>query len=386
MKIFHTADWHIGKLVHKLYMTNDQSYLLDQLIDLIKGDMPSVLIIAGDVYDRSIPPASAVEILDNFFTRVIKETNTKILLISGNHDSADRLRFGSHILEKQGLHITTQIQEIFEPVIINDEHGEVRFYSIPFIEPEIVRDYYKDDEIKNHDLAIKKIIDNIKLDKSVRNVCIGHGYITAGDSLEESESEKPLSIGGSSYVSSSYFNDFDYVALGHLHGPQRVGTEKIRYAGSLMKYSFSEVNQRKGVQIIELESKDKINITEKLFIPLRDFRIIKGELEFLLKKDVYSLGNTDDYIKAILTDKGELLNAFSKLKSVYANILSVDFDRGDLLEEGDFNLDTQAVAKRGTLDLFSDFFEFVERDTLEEDAKQVFVKTYSKIQKEERDA
>ncbi len=278
--------------------------------EAILEENPDVLVIAGDIYDRSIPPASAVELLNTFFTQIITETQTKIIAISGNHDSPDRLNFGSGILEKQGLHISTHIKHIFKPVEIEDDYGTVRFYSIPFLEPERVRDYFEDASIRTFDDAFHRLIKEIELDKTYRNVCIAHGYVTAGDLLEESDSEKPLSIGGSSYVSSRYFEAFDYVALGHLHGPQRVGKDHIRYAGSLMKYSFSEVRQRKAIQVIDLGVKGDITLSEKALIPDKDFRMIKGELDQLIRNDVSQLGNNNDYIKAVLTDQGENTKCF----------------------------------------------------------------------------
>lgn len=386
MKLFHTADWHIGKLVHKLYMTEDQAYLLDQLTEHIKTGKPDVLLIAGDVYDRSIPPASAVELLDRFFTRIITETSTKILVISGNHDSPDRLNFGSGILQKQGLHIITQVKDIFKPILHKDAHGDLCFYCIPFLEPEIIRDYFEDDQIKSHDDAMKRIMAELDVDPSKRNICLAHGYITAGDALEESDSEKPLAIGGSSYIGSHYFKAFDYVALGHLHGPQRVGSDTIRYGGSLMKYSFSEVHQKKGVQVVELGAKGTVQLSQIPFKPLRDFRVIKGKIDHLLDKEVYSLGDTNDYIKAILTDQGEIINAFSKLKAVYPNILSVEFERMELLDDREFDLDSRAVSQKNPQDLFVDFYEWVEREPINDAALTSFGKACDRVQRKERES
>lgn len=385
MKILHTADWHIGKLVHKIHMTQDQEYILRQLIDLVKEEEPHVMVIAGDIYDRSIPPTEAVELLDSVLTEILSETGTRIIMISGNHDNPERLKFGSSILKSRGLHIATKIDDIYNPVIIEDDHGPVYFHTVPFIETEIVRDHFNDEEIRSCDQAMKRIIDSIETDTGTRHVCITHGYISSGTDMVESESEKPYAIGGSERVASSHFSKFNYTALGHLHGPQVAGSENIRYCGSLMKYSFSEVNQDKGVLLIDLNS-ESLKVEKKSFSPMRDFRIIRGDMEDLIDQESEE-ENNHDYIKALLTDNGELINPFSRLKSIYPNLLALDYDRGT---GGDSEIETgksgTAILKENPADLFEKFYNLVEDESLSDNEKEIIGSAHDEIRREERNS
>ncbi len=387
MKILHTGDWHIGKLVHGLHMTEDQGYLLKELTTLLQTEKVDVLIIAGDVYDRSIPPTEAVELLDEVLSTIVLDLGIKVIAISGNHDSPDRLEFGSKLLRDRGLHIAGKLQPSVEPVVLEDPYGEVRFYPIPFCEPAVVKALYKMDSVSNHDAAMKTVLAPITetLDPGVRNVCISHGFVVGTEEPETSESERPLSIGGSEYVSAEYYQAFDYVALGHLHRPQRVSKDGIRYAGSLLKYSFSEAKQKKSVTLIELKEKGKMTIEEKVLKPRRDLRVIEGDLEDLMNREVYSLENTEDYIHAVLTDKGTLYEPMNKLRSVYPNILQLERVRMELLETGG----DQVVEMKGKnpTELFLEFYRKV---TGEEEpsgeALDCFSKVYQELEREERDA
>ena len=254
MKIFHTADWHIGKSVNAFYMTEDQEFIMEQLYGEIKKEKPDVVLIAGDLYDRSVPPVQAVELLNKVLAKIVRELKTPVIAVAGNHDSNERIDFASELLRDSGLHIRGTLNREIQKITINDEYGPVNFYPIPYADPPIVRDLFEDESIKNHDDAMKKILSTISssINKDERNVAVAHGYVTyikdddgLDFELEESESEKPLSIGGTAHINAAYFNDFNYTALGHLHGPQKVGSNKIRYAGSPLKYSFSEIKQKK---------------------------------------------------------------------------------------------------------------------------------------------
>lgn len=386
MKILHTSDWHIGKLVHGLHMTEDQSYLLKKIIDLIKNENIEVLIIAGDVYDRSIPPTSAVELLDEVLTEIVMVLKVKVIVIAGNHDSPDRLNFGSKILKDHGLYIFGHIDKHIQPVIISDEFGPVNFYPIPYAEPVVVKQVYDNDNIKNHDSAMASIVEGIKLnlDETRRNIAIGHGFVMGTESLEESDSERPLTIGGSEHVSVDYFECFDYVALGHLHRPQKVKHDHIRYAGSLLKYSFSEALQKKSLTIIELKEKGKLTINQVALKPLRDLRVIKGDLDHLMSPEVVHLSNPEDYISAILTDKGKLYEPMKKLRSVYPNMLQLEKERAtkalneNILSAGD-------IKSKGPEVLFRDFYSYATDETLTDEMMKSFGDMYEVIKKEERD-
>lgn len=381
MKILHTGDWHIGKLVHGIHMTEDQRYILKQLIELVKEEKPDVLVIAGDIYDRSIPPIEAVELMDGVLSEILLKHKTKVIAIAGNHDSPDRVGFASRILRDNGLYISGNLTDDIGPIVIHDEYGPIHFYPIPYVEPSIVRAKYNDEGIKNHDDAMGFILNKLdkNFDEGVRNVCIAHGFIMGVEELETSESERPLSIGGSEYVNVDYFQRFNYVALGHLHRPQRVKHDHIRYSGSLMKYSFSEAMQNKSVTIVNIDAKGNVNLDFKALKPLRDMRIIKGELSKLMDKEVYSQGNTDDYIMAVLTDRGELIDPIGTLRSVYPNILRLESDHFDR-EAGESKTSAgRDFVMKNPLELFKEFYENMSGEEFTEEKSKAIEEVLEEI-------
>jgi exonuclease SbcD len=387
MRVLHTGDWHIGKLVHGVHMTEDQRWVLDQLIDLLEEERVEVLIIAGDVYDRSIPPTEAVELLDQVLSQVVMKLGIKVILISGNHDSPDRLDFGGKLLKDQGLHIVGKLKIDQEPIVLEDEFGEIHFHPIPYNDPAVTKAVYGMEGSVSHDEAMAEILSAIRkrMDESVRNVVVSHGFVVGSKDPETSESERPLSIGGTEYVKVKHFDGFDYVALGHLHRPQKVGKETIRYAGSLLKYSFSEAQQHKSITLLDLKEKGNIIIREKNLAPRRDLRVIQGSLDDLLNKEVYTLGNQTDYIHAILTDQEKLYEPMQKLRSVYPNILQLERERSEQERTLSSFLQREMIGKDPT-DLFSEFYSKVTGgNVLSQQAQRAFEKVFSEIQQEERD-
>ena len=373
MKILHTGDWHIGKLVHGINMIEDQKYILRQLVDLIEREKPNVLIIAGDIYDRSVPSIEAVDLLDEILSEIVIKHKTKVIMIAGNHDSPDRVGFASRLLVNNGLFISGNLTKNIKPIVIDDEFGPVSFYPIPFREVAVVKELYDNSDIKNHDSALEAIMMNINesIDYEKRNICIAHAFITGTEGLLTSESERPLSIGGSEYVSVDYFDKFKYVAIGHLHGPQKVKYDNIRYSGSLLKYSFSEVHQKKTVALINLDADGGVDIELKELKPIRDMRVIKGKLENLIDEEVYKETNTDDYIMAILTDRGELIDAISKLRAVYPNILRMEKEQFDR-EAGDAQTSASSeFAKKNPLELFSEFYENISGEAFDDEKRKL---------------
>ncbi|MGL5256873.1 MAG: exonuclease SbcCD subunit D [Proteocatella sp.] len=329
MKIFHLSDLHLGKIVNNFSMIEDQAYVLEQLYVHIENEKPDVVLLAGDLYDRSIPPVQAVELLNQMFFKIVKTLNTPIIAISGNHDSSERIDFGSSLFYQTSLYINGVLKPNIDKITLQDNLGPVNFYPIPFSDPAVIRNLFEDENVKSFDDSMKKIVSNMDIDTAQRNIAIAHGFITCinnnGEdeiSLETSESEKMLSIGGTDHINASLFEHFDYTALGHLHGPQKVSSDKIRYSGSLIKYSFSEANQKKGITVVELFEKGNLKID---FIPFelkRNFRILEDSLENILK-NATSDQNKEDYIKAIITDKGELLDPMAKLRAVYPNAMEL---------------------------------------------------------------
>lgn len=386
MKILHTGDWHLGKLVHGIHMTEDQRYLLKQLVELIKKENINVLIIAGDVYDRSIPPTEAIELLDDVLSEIIMGLDVKVIMIAGNHDSADRLDFGSKILKDKGLYISGKLLDQVEPIVLEDDYGVVNFYPIPFSEPALVRGLYKDNTCKTHDLAIEKVMNSFKgtMDETQRNICISHAFVMGTETLETSDSERPLAIGGSEYVNVNHYEGFDYVALGHLHRPQKVKHDSIRYAGSLLKYSFSEAMQKKSVTIVDLKQKGDISIEQRRLEPIRDLRVIKGTLEDLMKEEVYSLRNQEDYICAVLTDRGKLFEPMKQLRAIYPNVLLLEKQR---FINGDNEVDEMLIdiKTKKPEEQFASFYKHVLGEEIPDDEMEIFGRVFDAVEKEERD-
>lgn len=323
MKIFHTADWHLGKLVQGVYMTDDQRYVLGQFLSAIDEEQPDVVIIAGDLYDRALPPVEAVNLLDEVLAEIVLKRKIPVLSIAGNHDSPTRLQFGSKLMKESGLHIIGELNNKFEPVVLMDEYGEVHFHLIPFAEPSTVKNVLNDDTIDSFDDAMKSIVQKIeeKMDRTKRHVFVGHAFVTPHGEKEEntSDSERPLAIGGSECVSSEYFQPFHYVALGHLHKAHYVLNEKIRYSGSPLKYSASEANHEKGFYIVELDGEGNVSIQKRVFTPRRDLRIVEGTIQDILKH-----APSDDYVFVRLTDLTPVVGAMEQIRTVYPNAMHVE--------------------------------------------------------------
>lgn len=385
MKIIHTGDWHIGKIVNEYHMTKDQEYILDKFLHIVQEEKPNAIIIAGDIYDRSVAPVEAVELLDKVLGKIILEYNIPVLAVAGNHDSPERLNFGSGILKTKGLYIEGVFQKDITKITLRDEHGPVNFYLLPYADPALVRDVYEDPDIRSQQDAMKAVIERIgsTMDKNERNIMITHGYIRGTEEPETSESERPLSIGGTDMVSYELFDDFCYTALGHLHSPQKAGKDNIRYSGSLLKYSFSEVKQKKGVNIVSIDDKGSVDIVTRELVPIRDMRIIRGELKNLTDPEVYKSANREDYIKAILTDKGELLDPMRKLKSIYPNIMLLEMeDRGS---RGDYLHSSQTSRGKSKLELFSEFYKYINDAELAQESAGVLSRIIEEVEKRGED-
>lgn len=398
MKIIHTSDWHIGKIVNEFSMIEDQKYILNRLIDLIEKEKPEVLIIAGDVYDRSIPPVEAVELLNETLSNLIIDKKVKVLAISGNHDGGERLSFGSQILEKHGLYIAGRDDELYKHVVVKDGEKNVNFYLIPYKDPALTRKILDEKEIKSHNDAMKFVVEKIKKDINYEevNILVGHGYVTMKRedaiecienkyevaNLETSESERPLSIGGTDLIDGKIFDDFDYVALGHLHGRQKIGREEMKYSGSILKYSFSEVKQKKGVYILDINNKGAINIDFKCLKPVRDLRVIKGNIEDLIEEARELEEGKEDYIQAILTDDGELINPMEKLRAVYPNTMLITRERKREISEDKTSAKGE-YKRKSKLELFKEFYEDLGSGDYTEEKEVVLMNTINEVLKNE---
>lgn len=380
MKIIHTGDWHIGKLVHGVHMTKDQEFILNELIELIKKEKPEVLIIAGDIYDRSIPPVEAVELLDKTLYQILIENNVKIIAIAGNHDSPNRISFGNKVFSSQGLHLAGEIYDEIKPIEID----KFRFYPIPFAEPAVIKERFNEKSIRSHDDTMKFLLDKIELDDKYKNICIAHGFVTSSESIETSDSVRPLSIGGTEYIDVNYFEKFDYVALGHLHKPQKVKHDYIRYSGSLLKYSFSEVNQKKSVTIVEFDEKDEFKYRQVDLKVQRDLKVIEGTLDEIIADANENNEKIDDYIKVILTDKGNLIEPMAKLKQVFNNILKLERNRQFVIGKNSNSSAKGDFKKKDKIDLFEEFYNNISGDELNKDKKNIVLEILDEINKSKR--
>lgn len=322
MKMLHLSDLHLGKRVHEVSMLEDQSDILQKIIAVADDERPDAVLIAGDVYDKSVPSVEAVELFDDFLVRLAARGLT-VLVISGNHDSAERLAFGGRLMEESGIHIAPAYHGATEPVTINDEYGEVHIYLLPFLKPAHVRCCFPDETIESYTDALRAAIGHMNIDRKDRNVLVTHQFVT-GASRSESEE---ISVGGSDNVDASVFDGFDYVALGHLHAPQRCGEERIRYCGTPLKYSFSEADDQKSVSVVTLGEKGELTVRAVPLVPKRDMSKIRGTYEQLTKKSFYEQTTyQEDYLHITLTDEEDIPDALGKLRTIYHHLMKLDYD------------------------------------------------------------
>ena len=352
MKLMHLSDLHLGKRVNEFSMLEDQIYILNEIINIIDEQKPKVIILAGDIYDKPIPPAEAVELFDDFLYKLSKR-NLYVFIISGNHDSPERIAFGSRLFDRSGIYLSPVYKGKISPICIDDKYGKVNFYMLPFIKPVHVRRFFPDAEIYTYTDVLSTVISDMHIDTAQKNILITHQFVT-GSSRTESED---ISLGGSDNVDSSVFKDFDYVALGHIHRSQSCGNEYIRYCGTPLKYSFSEANDTKSITVIDIKEKGNIELDFIPLTPLRDMVEIKGKYNDIMLKDFYE-GNTlkNDYLHITLTDEDDIPDVITKLRVVYKNIMKLDYDNQRTRNSAEINLINDMESK-SPLELFDIFYE-----------------------------
>jgi exonuclease SbcD len=381
MRILHTSDWHLGRIFHGIHLTEDQACLLDQLVLLVKDVRPEIILIAGDVYDRSVPPTEAVKLLDEVLSRIILDLKVPVMLIAGNHDSPERLGFGTRLLAQQGLYLFGQIGKNLSPVVLHDSHGPVHFCPVPYAEPPLVKDRLGAQEAGDHNLAMMAAINHFlaQVPPGARTVAMAHAYVLG---CEESESERPLAVGGAGSVDAACFRPFHYTALGHLHQPQPAGSGRIRYSGSLMKYSFSETAQRKSVTLVEMDEDGEVRQEEIVLSPRREVRRLEGYLTDILAGP--SKGeNREDYLMVSIKDTGAILDIMGKLRGVYPNVLHIE--RSFLGEGGVLRGMGGDHRRLSELELFASFFKEVTGKPLSDGETKVFVSAANTLNREERE-
>ncbi|MDE5976918.1 MAG: exonuclease SbcCD subunit D [Turicibacter sp.] len=376
MRFLHLGDLHFGKIVNSFSMIEDQQYVLEQVKAYIKEYKPDAILLAGDIYDRSVPPARAVSLYSQFLKEVLIDLKTPVLAVAGNHDGADLIDFGHELFESAQYYVAGRYTKEMKKVTLFDEAGPVNIYLLPFADYAVVREAHQDQIIKSLDDAMKVSLGANPVNKEERNVLVTHAFVVGGEEVEESDSEKKLVVGGKESVSASYFEEFDYVALGHLHRTQKVGSDKIRYSGSLLKYSFSEENYQKSVTMIDLSETGALTCELLPLTPRREVRTLKGTLDDLLNQE-----GSDDYLRIILTDKGELLEPMSKLRQVYPNVMILEILEQNKEFKGN-QLTKQAREQKTPEQLFADFYEHHKGEVIHEEGNQMMIQLIQRLREE----
>lgn len=378
MKFIHLSDLHIGKRVNEFSMYEDQEYILAEIIKIIDSEKPDAVLIAGDVYDKSIPPSDAVKMFDSFLYMLSKR-NLQVFVISGNHDSPERLSFGSRLIEKSGVHLSPVYNGHVEPIKMEDEYGEVNIYMLPFVKPANVRRFFDDREIVSYTDAVNAAISEMSVNSNSRNVLITHQFVTGANRTESEE----ISVGGTDNVDVSVFDDFDYVALGHIHRPQNCLSERVRYCGTPLKYSFSEANDKKSVTVVELKEKGSLEVYTADLVPKHEMREIKGKYEEITAKSFYE--NTTyqtDYMHITLTDEEDIPDGVGKLRSIYRNLMKLDYDNKRTHSNAHI-IGAENVEEKSPLELFSDFYELQNNQPMSDEQREYISSLIESIWEEE---
>ena len=353
MKLFHLSDLHIGKRVNEFSMIEDQKYILKRILDLAEEEKPDGIILAGDIYDKQIPSAEAVQVFDEFITRLAGRASP-VFIISGNHDSAERLAFGGRLLNSRGIYLSPVYDGSVTKIPLKDQYGTVWIHLLPFIRPSTVRHVFENeaDLVTDVQTAAETVIRHMEIDLKDRNILVAHQFVTGASRCESED----VQVGGLDNIDAAVFTPFDYTALGHIHSPQNVGTDRVRYCGTPLKYSFSEVGQEKSITVVELEKKGTVRTSLLPLKPLRDMRKLRGTYLELTDRSFYRDMNREDYIQVTLTDEDDVPDGLQKLRVIYPNIMQLLYDnqRTKTTQEVDA---AQAVEKKTEMELFYEFYE-----------------------------
>ena len=378
MRFIHLADLHIGKRVNEFSMMGDQKYILRCVLELVdeqkeKGKAIDGVLIAGDVYDKSVPAAEAVQLLDWFLTELVAR-NLPVYMVSGNHDSGERLSFGAHLLEKSGVYLRSVYDGCLEPIELEDSYGKLNLYMLPFVKPAHVRKALDDDTITTYQDAVCAVLEHASIKQEERNLLIAHQMVTGAQRCDSEE----ISIGGLDNIDADVFDIFDYVALGHLHGPQKVGRDEVRYAGTLLKYSFSECVHKKSVTIVEFCEKGKVSLETIPLVPLRDMRQIEGRYEEVMSKEYYKDSNKEDYLKIVLTDEEEIPDVLGRLRTVYPNIMKLEYNNTRTRSSKSIE-QAEITENKQPMDYLEEFYEVQNNQKMSADQQTIVSDLIEKI-------
>ena len=360
MKLIHLSDLHLGKRVNEVSMAEDQAYILRRILRIIKDENADAVMLSGDIYDKSVPSAEAVTLFDDFLSR-LAQLQVKVYVISGNHDSPERLAFGSRLMEGAGIYLSPVYSGSVTPLSLSDRYGTVNFWLLPFIKPAHVKRFYPEDGIESYTDAVRVALEKMPVDTSKRNILLTHQFVTGSVTCDSEE----LSVGGSDNVDAAVLEAFDYVALGHIHGPQNIGSNRIRYCGTPLKYSFSESAHHKSVTLVNLGAKGSLELQLRPLQPRRDLRQLRGSFAQLTDKGFYQGTATHDYLHIILTDEEDVQEAVGQLRVIYPNLMKLSYDntrtRTNQTVDG-----AEDVQRKSPLELFDELYQLQNNQPMSE--------------------
>lgn len=377
MKILHSADLHLGKRVNEMSMIEDQKYILDQIITLIKEESVEIVLLCGDIYDKSIPTIEAIHLLDEFLDQLSKMA-IKVLMISGNHDSIDRLSFGKSLFTRSNLYIASQFENEIEKITVKENGITVNFYMLPFVKSAYISHIFQL-QTDSYEECFRYLIEHTKIDEEETNILLSHQFVTANKKNPELSDSETSSLGGIDNIDFHIFDPFDYVALGHIHKPQAMGREMVRYAGSILKYSFSEIHMDKKATILTIDAKKEISLSFHPLKPLRDMREIECSLEELLKKQC-EIGNQEDYMHVILTDEEQILDAIGKVRTIYPNVMQISFkNRRHMKQLESAQIKEDQISDQSPAELFEQFYKMQNHIDLDEKRLQLVLSVFEEV-------
>lgn len=377
MKILHLADLHLGKRVNEMSMIEDQKYILDQIITLIKEESVGIVLLCGDIYDKSIPTIEAIHLLDEFLDQLSKMA-IKVLMISGNHDSIDRLSFGKSLFTRSNLYIASQFENEIEKITVKENGSTVNFYMLPFVKSAYISHIFQL-QTDSYEECFRYLIEHTKIDEEETNILLSHQFVTANKKNPELSDSETSSLGGIDNIDFHIFDPFDYVALGHIHKPQAMGREMVRYAGSILKYSFSEIHMDKKATILTIDAKKEISLSFHPLKPLRDMREIECSLEELLKKQC-EIGKQEDYMHVILTDEEQILDAIGKVRTIYPNVMQISFkNRRHMKQLESAQIKEDQISDQSPAELFEQFYKMQNHIDLDEKRLQLVLSVFEEV-------
>ena len=377
MKSLHLADLHLGKRVNEMSMIEDQKYILDQIITLIKEESVGIVLLCGDIYDKSIPTIEAIHLLDEFLDQLSKMA-IKVLMISGNHDSIDRLSFGKSLFTRSNLYIASQFENEIEKITVKENGITVNFYMLPFVKSAYISHIFQL-QTDSYEECFRYLIEHTKIDEEETNILLSHQFVTANKKNPELSDSETSSLGGIDNIDFHIFDPFDYVALGHIHKPQAMGREMVRYAGSILKYSFSEIHMDKKATILTIDAKKEISLSFHPLKPLRDMREIECSLEELLKKQC-EIGKQEDYMHVILTDEEQILDAIGKVRTIYPNVMQISFkNRRHMKQLESAQIKEDQISDQSPAELFEQFYKMQNHIDLDEKRLQLVLSVFEEV-------